>query len=179
MWTFMLSYIHQRIRAFLSDFNRIHVSPEMRRRAERRADVMRLFSWIGVIVTAVAFFLYAREMAREAFALRAPGKITMFEYRDGKNPVPVFQYKLSDGRVFTSNSGFSSNLFNYQIGDDITVFYWPSSPEAGAIAGVYFTLARLLGLLGVAIAITSRLAAAWNGTELAARIYAYILIKLP
>jgi hypothetical protein len=70
-------------------------------------------------------------------------------------------------------------MFDWHIGKDITVFYWPSSPETGAIAGVYFTLARVSGLFGVAIAITSRLTAVWLGTELAARIRAYILIKLP
>jgi hypothetical protein len=179
MWTFVLSYLCQRVRGFLTDLNRIHVTPEMRSKMARSAAMMRFFSWFGVIVVAIAVFWYAREMAREASTLRAPGKIIMFEYQGGKNPIPVFQYKLSDGRIFTSNPGFSSYLFNYDIGDDITVLYWPSSPEAGTIAGVYFTLARSVGLLGIFFAIACRLAAAWSASELGSRIGVYILMKLP
>jgi hypothetical protein len=224
----MLAYIYQRIRTCLSDFNRIHVSPEMRRLGARTAALATFFSWLGVIQVAFAFFLFAREAIRESFALRAPGKITMFEYLEGRplppappvapesaapalpllrppgpdtiitfeyhagerdktimfeyparHPVPVFQYKLPDGRIFESNPGFFSNLYNYHVGDDITVLYWNSSADAGTIAGIYFTISPLIGLAGAAFAIAFRLMAVCCRSEFVARLYTYILVKLP
>jgi hypothetical protein len=59
------------------------------------------------------------------------------------------------------------------------VLYWASSPENGTIEGAAFKIARLVGLLGLAFTIVFRLMAVWVRTEVAMRINAYVLTKLP
>jgi len=151
----------------------------MKSAAARSAETMRLFSWIGLFLFGFACFLAAREAIRESFAHRTQGTITGFEYLNkSKSPVPVFQYSLPDGRVFTSNTGFSSSALTYEIGNRVTVLYWDSSPDTGTIEGAGFIPAWPLGVLGLAFAIIWRVAARLQ-SDIYARIWWYMFMKLP
>jgi Protein of unknown function (DUF3592) len=146
---------------------------------ERSSGVMKVGSWVGVCLLVVGAFIYVREIVRERYALRAPGKVVRFEPYVNKHIIPVVQYTLPEGKTYETNPGFYSSLFKYHTGDDVTVLYWETRPENGAIEGINFLSADVLASSGLLFAVVFRFASKAAMNEALARIWWCLLLKLP
>ncbi len=117
------------------------------------AIIKYLFSAIGLVLCAVAFFVYQNTQNFLATALTTEGTVVdlVSSYsRDSTTYSPVVEYTTRKGEHISFTATFGSNPPAYTRGERVKIYYQESQPERAEIDGLFslWGLPMILGSIG-------------------------------
>ncbi len=96
---------------------------------------MRLFAFtfggVGLILVAIAAFLFFKEQSFLSTAEEATGKVTKFDVitdSDGESVCPLIEFTTKRGQLVRFEGDVCSSPPNFKIGDPENVIYDPQNP---------------------------------------------------
>jgi hypothetical protein len=101
------------------------------------------FTLVGLILIAIAINLIIQEIDFLQKAQTASGKVidlgisVSSSKKSGNSTTyyPIVTFYTKAGQKYTFSSGFSSNPPAYSVGEEVTVYYLPESPDKAEIKG--------------------------------------------
>ncbi|NOZ10186.1 MAG: DUF3592 domain-containing protein [Gammaproteobacteria bacterium] len=112
-----------------------------------------IFSIIGLGMLVGAYYLYQNTQSFLESAVATNGTVVKLVRSKSNNSTtyaPVVQFKTEKGELVEVTSSTSSNPPGYSRGENVEIFYLPSSPQRAKING-FFSLwgaALIVGILG-------------------------------
>jgi hypothetical protein len=136
--------------------------PDGRRQASWRI-------WVLIWVTPVLFALAAAYLVIETLYKRAntvetTGTVVRVYEWESDNPFdegpyvygPVFRYTWTDGTETEASAGVSSSLWNYPVGTERPIRYWPDVKDDIIVVGpTEWLVARVIGWIAAITALVS------------------------
>ena len=115
-----------------------------------------LIGLCGVLAIASSVFGFVMTERFRETATRARGRVTEMVYSPGvgttgRTYAPRFEYKTSDGKLWSILSTNGSTPAAFKVGDEITVLYNPQHPADAEIDSVtqLWALPTILGIIGL------------------------------